>query len=325
MRSIPVGVVGLGLMGSSIVVALLAAGHQVVALAPVAGEKERASGHLADLLRHADAAGMLPRGIAPCVGRLQLSEDYRQLTDCRVVMECVIEDKQIKKSVYQQITEVVSTDAVIASNTSAIPISELQVLVQNPKRFLGVHWAEPAYMTRFLEVTCGKDTDPAIGRFMVSLGESWGKEPTLLMKDVRGFITNRLMYAVYREALTLVEEGHTTLADADKAFRYDVGSWVTVMGIFERMGIEGRVGRLGALRRLFPQLSNREDVPKVLQQLVEQGAKGVHNLHGLYSYTAASAAQWEAAFGQFNKDIYELASRYGSNEGVDEKEVNVSQ
>lgn len=324
-NSTPVGVVGLGLMGSSIVVALLAAGHRVVALAPIVGEKEKASGHLADLLRHADGTGMLPQGIAACIGRLQLVEDYRLLADCRVVMECVIEDKQIKKSVYQQITGSVRSNTIIASNTSAIPISELQALVQYPERFLGVHWAEPAYMTRFLEVTCGKDTDPAVGQYMLSLGETWGKEPTLILKDIRGFITNRLMYAVYREALTLVEEGHTTLADADKAFRYDAGSWVTMMGIFERMAIRGGADYLHVLERILPQLSNREDVPDVMQGLVEQGAKGIHNLRGLYPYTEGSARHWEAAFAQFNKDIYELAARYNAKDAVEAEGAKVSQ
>ena len=324
MKSTPVGVVGLGLMGSSIVVALLAAGHKVVALAPIVGEKEQAGRHIADLLRHADASGMLPQGIGACVERLQLVEAYQRLADCRVVMECVIEDKQIKKSVYQQVAEVVSPDTVIASNTSAIPISELQALVPHPKRFLGVHWAEPAYITRFLEITCGRDTDRAVGQLMVSMGETWGKEPTLLLKDIRGFITNRLMYAVYREALTLVEQGHVTLADADKAFRYDVGSWVTMMGIFERVATVGGAAYLDALKQIMPQLSNREDVPAIMQRLVEQGAKGIHNQLGLYPYTEASAKRWEEAFAQFNKDIYELAARY-SREGVtDDKEANVS-
>jgi len=320
----PVGVVGLGLMGSSIVVALLAAGHRVVALAPIAGEKEKASRHITDLLRHADASAMLSEGIAACVSRLQLVEDYRLLADCRVVMECVIEDKQIKETVYQQIADVVSTVTIIASNTSAIPISELQALVPHPERFLGVHWAEPAYITRFLEITCGNDTDPAVGQFMLSLGEAWGKEPTLLLKDVRGFITNRLMYAVYREALTLVEQGHVTLADADKAFRYDAGSWVTMMGIFERITLEGGANYLNALTRILPQLSNRTDVPEIMQQMVEQGAKGIHNLNGLYPYTEVSAKRWEVAFAQFNRDIYELAARYNAEAVAEDKKTPVS-
>ncbi|PPL02796.1 3-hydroxyacyl-CoA dehydrogenase family protein [Parapedobacter indicus] len=310
IKPMQVGVVGLGLMGSSIVVSLLASGYPVTALAPIPGEKEKAAMHIADLLRHADSAGVLPRGIPTCIDALRLVEDFEQLADCRIVLECVVEDQEIKSKVYQQITASVDEDAIIASNTSAIPISELQRLVPRPERFLGIHWAEPAYMTRFLEVTCGTDTDLSVAEYVVSLGFTWGKEPTLLKKDIRGFITNRLMYAVYREALSLVEAGHTTLTDADKVFRYDAGAWITLMGIFRRMDFMGLEDSLNTLRQLFGQLDNREDVPAVMQQLVTSGAKGIHNRSGLYAYTEAHAKKWETAFSRFNRDIYELASRY---------------
>lgn len=310
IKPIQVGVVGLGLMGSSIVVSLLASGYPVTALAPVPGEKEKAARHIADLLRHADSAGILPSGIPSCIDALKLVEDYQQLADCRVVLECVVEDQEIKRKVYQQIAASVDRSTIIASNTSAIPISELQLLVPHPERFLGIHWAEPAYMTRFLEVTCGSDTDLHVAEYMVSLGLRWGKEPTLLKKDIRGFITNRLMYAVYREALSLVEAGHITLADADKAFRYDAGSWVTLMGIFRRMRFMGMEDSIHICRQLFGQLSNREDIPEMMRQLVASEAKGIHNRLGLYTYTEESAKKWETAFAQFNRDMYELASRY---------------
>src|SRR5690606_24117359 len=213
----------------------------------------------------------------------------------------------IKEQVYRQIAAVVAPDTIIASNTSAIPISELQALVPHPARFLGVHWAEPAYMTRFLEITCGEETDLEPGALMVSLGEAWGKEPTLLTKDIRGFITNRLMYAVCREALSLVEQGHTTLADTDKVFRYDVGSWVTMMGLFERMALGQHKDIVATLNRLFPELNNSEEVPAIMEKLVAEGGRGIHNLDGLYPYTESSAKKWEEAFARFNKDIYELA------------------
>ncbi|RQP14559.1 MAG: 3-hydroxyacyl-CoA dehydrogenase family protein [Parapedobacter sp.] len=314
IKPIQVGVVGLGLMGSSIVVSLLASGYPVIALAPVPGEKEKAARHIGDLLRHAGAAGILPQGISSCIDALKLVEDYGQLTDCRVVLECVVEDKEIKRSVYQQITSSVDSNAIIASNTSAIPISELQLLVPHPERFLGIHWAEPAYMTRFLEVTCGSDTDLSVAEYVVSLGFTWGKEPTLLKKDIRGFITNRLMYAVYREALSLVEAGHTTLVDADKALRYDAGAWITLMGIFRRMDFMGLEDSLNIFKRLFGQLNNREDVPAIMQQLVASVGRGIHNRSGLYVYTDEQAKKWEKEFAQFNQDIYELASRYNEQQ-----------
>jgi len=313
IKPIQIGVVGLGLMGSSIVVSLLAAGYPVIALAPVPGEKNKAATQIANLLRHAGSAGILPRGIPACIDALKLVEDYEQLADCRVVLECVVEDQEIKSTVYEQIAASVDSETIIASNTSAIPISELQLLVPHPGRFLGIHWAEPAYMTRFLEVTCGTETDLSIAEYVVSLGLTWGKEPTLLKKDIRGFITNRLMYAVYREALSLVEAGHTTLADADKAMRYDAGAWITLMGIFRRMKFMGLEDSMNTFKQLFGQLSNREDVPAIMQQLVKDGGKGIHNRSGLYGYTEAHAKKWEKVFAEFNQDIYELASRY--NEG----------
>src|SRR5690606_30876915 len=128
--------------------------------------------------------------------------------------------------------------------------------------------------------------------------------------DIRGFITNRLMYAAYREAAPLVEAGHTTLADADKALRYDPGSWITLMGSFRRMALMGMEDSIHTCRQLFRQLSSRAGVPEIMRQLVASEAKGIHNRSGLYTDTKESAEKWEAAFGQFNQEIYELASRY---------------
>jgi len=306
-----IAVVGLGLMGSSIVVSLLASGHQVVALAPLPGEKEIAIKHIVGLLRHADDSNLLTKGLAASVQALKVTDDYQDIAPCKFVQECVIEDKDIKKIVYQKIADHVSEDTVIASNTSAIPISELQQFVPMPSRFVGVHWAEPAYMTRFLEVTCGERTDMAVAEHVVQLGKNWGKEPTLLKKDIRGFITNRLMYAVYREALTLAERGDTTLEDADKIFRYDVGSWITLMGIFRRLDFVGFADYIPSFASLLKQLSNRSDVPLVMERMVAENARGIHNCKGLYPYSEQEAKAWEEAFAHFNKDIYELATQYG--------------
>ncbi|HEX7755199.1 MAG TPA: 3-hydroxyacyl-CoA dehydrogenase family protein [Niabella sp.] len=315
-----VGVVGLGLMGSSIVVALLASGYKVIAVAPVAGEAERASVHIREMLLHADKAGLLKDTVAAGFEAMTLCEDYAALSNCAIVLECVVENKEIKSTVYKKIAAAVARDVIIASNTSAIPISELQELVPGPERFVGIHWAEPAYMTRFLEVTCGSKTDVLLAEQAVALGVSCNKEPTLLKKDIRGFITNRLMYAVYREALTLVEQGHTSISDADKAFRYDAGAWMTLMGIFRRMDFMGTDEQMEIYSRLFNQLSNRSDVPLVMQRLAEKGARGVHDLDGLYTYTAEEARIWQAAFVNFNEAIYQLAIRYSEQNNLKNNE-----
>src|SRR5690606_1215305 len=156
---------------------------------------------------------------------------YSKLQPRVIVLECVIEDRHIKASVYKKIEDVVPEHTLIGTNTSAIPISSLQPYLKHPCRFMGIHWAEPAYATRFVEITCGADTDPEKAQKVSTWAEGWNKEPILLQKDIRGFITNRLMYAVYREALTLEEEQVATMQDLYKAARYEMGSWISVMDI----------------------------------------------------------------------------------------------
>src|SRR5690606_30758823 len=123
---------------------------------------------------------------------LTITSDYGKLADCRLVLECVIEDENVKQAIYKQIEDVVTVDALITTNTSAIPISVLQKKTRNPERFFGLHWLEPSHTTRFLEIICGDLSDREKGKYLYELSHHWQKEPTLLLKDIRGFITNRL-------------------------------------------------------------------------------------------------------------------------------------
>jgi len=309
---IEVGVVGLGLMGSSIIVALLTSGHKVKAIAPRPLDMVLAKSRILDQLKHCQQTGFAKDSFKLSDSQLEISEDYQKLKNCRIVLECVIEDIQVKASVYNKITGVVNAKAIIATNTSAIAISTLQTLVSNPERFMGIHWAEPAYATRFMEITCGEKTCVEHAEWIFNMAHFWGKEPTLLRKDIRGFITNRLMYAVYREIFYLIEQGRISMEDADKAFRYDAGSWITFMGVFRRMDFTGLRDWATVLKAIFPTLSNKNDVPKVMQDMVEMNAKGTQNLKGLYAYSVEEAKDWEDAFALFNKDIFHLASHYPS-------------
>lgn len=307
---IEVGVVGIGLMGSSIIVSLLASGHCVKAIAPIYADFEGARERITEQLKACSQAGLMDENIISCLKRLEISEDYQCLHKCGLVLECVIEDITIKSQVYNKITDVVSDDAVVASNTSAIAITTLQKLISKPERFIGIHWAEPAYATRFMEITCGELTEAISADWVFNLAHHWGKEPTLLKKDIRGFITNRLMYAVYREIFALTESGKATMEDADKAFRYDVGSWITLMGLFRRIDYTGLKDHAETFKNIFPKLSNNEDVPAIMEQIVGVNGRGIQNLHGLYSYTGKEAKDWEAAFTAFNEEIFRLASLY---------------
>lgn len=309
-EEINVGVVGLGLMGCSIITSLLIARHHVKAIAPMPADMDEATSRIREQLVLSETAGLLDESVDDYLLRLTVTEDYEELAGCELVLECVIEKRDIKEKVYQRITSVVDEDVIIASNTSAIPIGILQKLISGPERFLGVHWAEPAYATRFLEITCGAQTASEKAEWVFALAHSWGKEPTLLRKDIRGFITNRLMYALYREALHLIQKHNIKIEDADKALKYDFGSWMTLMGIFRRMDYTGLKNYAEAFNNLFPNLSNSDEVPPLMQKILNSNMKGVKSLKGLYTYTEAEAREWNDAFALYNNDIYWLAESY---------------
>src|SRR5690606_25796875 len=112
--------------------ALLVSGHRVIGVAPIPGEREKSLHYLKDLLSHAEKAGLLTNDKDSYFANVEIVEDYVSLQHCKLVLECVIENLDIKQQVYQRIAQVVSTDTIIASNTSAIPISQLQKLVPEP-------------------------------------------------------------------------------------------------------------------------------------------------------------------------------------------------
>ncbi|HEY9487738.1 MAG TPA: 3-hydroxyacyl-CoA dehydrogenase family protein, partial [Chryseosolibacter sp.] len=206
--TLSVGVVGLGLMGCSIATCLLMAGHPVVAIAPIASDLEHAEKRIREHLLKSGKEGLTDKTPEMLLGSLSITVDYSALVDCGLVIECTLEDRDVKKTVFEKIEAVIKADALLTSNTSAIPITILQKLTQHPTRFFGLHWAEPSHTTRFLEIICGDLSDVTKGEYLYALSQGWGKEPTLVRKDIRGFITNRLMYAMYREAFYLVENGY---------------------------------------------------------------------------------------------------------------------
>ncbi len=308
--NLPVGVVGLGLMGCSIATCLLIAGHPVIAVAAIPADmlraEERIRGHLVASL----ARGLVPEPAEVYLRRLVLTEDYMALKGCVLVIECTLEDVVIKRSVYAKIEAVIGPEVLLTSNTSAIPISILQQETLQPGRFFGLHWAEPSHTTRFLEVICGEKSDIKKGEWLYRLAHGWGKEPTLVRKDIRGFITNRLMYALYREACSLVEDGYATVEDVDRACRNNAGYWMTLVGCFRWMDLTGVAAYHTVMKELLPTLSNETGVPALIDGIVAAGGRGVSNGRGFYSYSAEEARLWQETFERFSYEIRELALRY---------------
>ena len=309
-KDIPLGVVGLGLMGCSITTCLLMANHPVVAVASLPTDLDHAPDRIREHLQGAYHEGLIHKQPEHYLSNLNITSDYKELADCRLVLECTIENLEIKKSVYAKIEDVVAKDALLTSNTSAIPISILQRETRHPERFFGLHWLEPSHTTRFLEIICGDLSSMEMGKYLYDLSHNWEKEPTLLLKDIRGFITNRLMYAMYREAFNLVENGYATVEDVDRACRNNAGYWMTLVGVFRWMDLTGVPAYHTVMKDLFPTLSNRTDVPKLIDDIVSAGGRGVANGKGFYDYEPEEAKLWEETFAEFTYEIRKLALKY---------------
>jgi 3-hydroxybutyryl-CoA dehydrogenase len=305
-----IGVIGLGLMGCSIVTALLIAGNKVIALAPMPSDMEKAPGKILQCLEDAYKNGFSIYTTSENLARLSFTEDYTDLSSCSIAMECVSENLQIKEQVYCKIEAHLPPDSILTTNTSAMPITVLKEYVKHPNRFLGMHWAEPAYTTKFLEIICSSATDISIAEYLYKVASGWGKEPTLVRKDIRGFITNRIMYAMYREAFYLVENGYATIEDVDRTCRNDAGHWMTFCGLFRYMDLTGLQAYYHVMKDLFPELCNQSKVPDLISEIAQKGGNGIVNGKGFYEYTEEEAQEWEKAFEEFSFDISRLSAKY---------------
>jgi len=310
-KKIRIGTIGLGLMGKSIATCILAAGHEVTSLEKnIDQAKADARIQIKSYLQQLHDEGMIREDPDVVIQRLTITDDFSLFEKHEVVFESIIENIDEKKIIFRKLESVLSPTAIIGTNTSGIPVTILQQGLKHPERLLGIHWAEPAHITRFMEVICGNQTDIDYAHRIISLVEGWGKEPSLLRKDIRGFIANRIMYAMLREAFHLVEKGYATVEDVDRSLRNDLGSWITFAGPFRFMDITGIPAYLTVMKDLFKELDNADKAPSLMEELVSSGAKGVNNAHGFYPYTKESAEQWEKRFVEFSYDIRKLAEKY---------------
>ena len=306
----PVGVVGLGLMGNSIIACLLAAGHPVVGVTRSLSKRRNTRRHLQSILRQMKREKLLSSDPAQVLKKLRITEDFADLRQCQVVIETVLEDLQVKYEVFRKIEAAVSPETIIGSNTSALPVTLLQKGASHPERFMGIHWGEPAHVLRFMEIICGDQTDLHLVERARALAERWGKEPSVVRRDVRGFLTNRCMYAMLREAFYLVESGYATIEDVDRSLRNDYGYWITLAGPFRFMDLTGVPAYMRVMEHLLPDLCCTKEVPELMRKVVDSGALGVANAQGFYKYTPQEARRWEKRFLRFTYDIRALAQKY---------------
>jgi 3-hydroxybutyryl-CoA dehydrogenase len=309
MRIDPVGVVGLGLLGRGIAASLVGAGVHVVAFDINQKARQEALSFIENAVQEMVHHGVLaPQTAAAWPEYLTICDSISLLKPCAFVIESVNEDLSVKNQVFEELEAIVGQDTPIASNTSALPITLLQQGRMHASRFLGMHWAQPCYATRFLEIIRGELTSDASLQLAVELGRRVGKDPSIVNRDVPGFIINRLSYAMYREAAHLVELGVADVETIDQAFCNAVGLWASFCGPFRWIDITGGPGLYGkVMAGILPDLAASFEVPALFANL--QASRGALDGQGFYKYEPGDAARWQKLFHEHAWELKRLQER----------------
>ena len=306
-----IGLVGLGLMGQGIATCLVSKGLSVVGYDRESERSNHTAEHIGRSIDELVRRKVLSRpAVRDWRRRFHAASGLDEMAACTFVIEAVKEDRKAKERIFARLEDLVAPDAVIASNTSSIPISLLQRGRRHPERFIGMHWGEPAQVMRYLEIIPGSLTAPDAVEQARRLALVCGKDPSVLNFDIRGFISNRMMYAMMREACYLVEAGVADVETIDRSFRNDIGWWATIAGPFRWMDLTGIPAYAAVMEGLLPELANTKEVPKIMRDIVSRGAQGISNTKGFYQYTPAEARRWEKAWVDFTYDVRKLVDKY---------------
>jgi 3-hydroxybutyryl-CoA dehydrogenase len=308
MNTDPIGVAGLGYLGRGIAACFLAHGFRVIGYTVGHDTHEIARDYIGNAIAELIDKANFPSSLAESWHeRFIPVPSLSGFAPCQFVVESVLEDFDIKQQVFDKIEAVVGEEVPIATNTSAIPITSLQQPRRHPGRFLGMHWCQPAYATRFLELIRGEHTQDSALRIATELAGAIGKEPCLVQKDVPGFIVNRLCYAMYREALHLLETGVADAETIDRGFRNACGLWAALCGPLRWIDITGGPALYAnVMQGLLPSLSNTSELPKTLREMWQNDDRGSINGRGFYQYAPGEAEHWEALLHRHAWAVYDL-------------------
>ena len=287
-RTLPVGVLGAGAMGSGIARVAAAYGHPVVVLDANADQMDRARADMERALSRdvergkigaAAAGALLDRvGYAGESGASGM-EAFR---DCGLVVEAIVERLDAKRDAFTRLERSVSPDCVLATNTSSLSVSSIASACKRPERVLGVHYFNPAPVMPLVEIIPGVTTAPATLASVRALVDAWGKT-TVVAADTPGFIVNRLARPFYGESIRMLEEGVADAATMDWAMR-EIGGFR--MGPFELMDFIGHDVNFSVTRSVFEAFfyDPRYKPSFTQQRLVEAGFLGKKSGRGFYDY-----------------------------------------
>ncbi|NYF16685.1 3-hydroxybutyryl-CoA dehydrogenase [Microbacterium sp. AK009] len=276
-----VGVLGGGRMGAGIAHAFLLAGSEVTVVERDTEAAEAARGRILTSIADSTRRGATDRSEAELAASVHLSTDVTDFAGAGLVVEAVPEDRRLKRDALARIEAIVARDAVIATNTSSIGIAALADTLQDPARFLGLHFFNPVPASRLVEIVVGDATAAGVVERARGWVDAIGKTP-IVVSDAPGFASSRLGLALALEAIRMVEAGVASPADIDAAmelgYRHPAGPLRTT-------DIVGLDVRLAIAEELHATLGDRFAPPDLLRRMVADGHLGRKTGRGFYEWS----------------------------------------
>jgi 3-hydroxybutyryl-CoA dehydrogenase len=275
-------IIGSGLMGSGIAQVCAQAGIQVFLHDVSKDVLEKAIKNINWSIGKFIQKGSLTEDHESIIGRINLITDIKSAQDVELTIEAVFEKLELKQEIFQKLDKNCNPDCLIASNTSAIPITELAAVTNRPDKVLGLHFFSPVPMMQAVEVIKGAATTEETATSGKEFVLQIGKEPIMVNRDVAGFVINRINFPSAIEAMNLVEQGVASVADIDKGLRLAAGRR---MGIFETGDMVGLDVTYGAMKVMFEETGDpRWYPPLLLRRKVKAGHLGRKTGQGWYEY-----------------------------------------
>ena len=279
-----IAVIGAGLMGAGIALVFAAAGHPVALFDALEGARTTALPRIRDNLR---AVGLGPIAADAISLHAQLA---KAVANADFVIEAAPEDLGLKQALFIEIEDAARPTAILASNTSVIPITAIMARLRNKSRALGTHWWNPPYLVPLVEVIRTVDTSDAAIDATLKLLVSVRKTAVEVKKDVPGFIGNRLQHALWREAVALVADGVCDAKTVDDVVKASFGTRLAVLGPLENADLVGTDLTRSIHNYVLPALDRSTAASPYLDRLVETGRLGFKSGEGFRSWSPEQQA-----------------------------------
>ncbi|TWD75249.1 3-hydroxybutyryl-CoA dehydrogenase [Kribbella amoyensis] len=279
-----VGVVGLGTMGAGIAEVFARNGLTVVGVERDEQAVERGRGHIQHSTDRAVKRGKLSvEDQQALFDRVTFATELEALAECDLVVEAVIERLELKREIFSALDKIVRPDAILATNTSSLSVTEISVATERPRRVVGLHFFNPAPVQEFVEVIRTVVTEPDVVDDVQALARRLDKVP-VVAADRAGFIANALLFGYLNHAVSMVESHYATREDVDAAMRLGCGYPMGPLALLDLIGLDTAYEILDTM---YKQGRNRLHAPApILKQMVTAGLLGRKTGRGFYTYEA---------------------------------------